>query len=76
MSAHESSEDQVNQRISELINEYRERCLWFMKPDFLPETEEERHRVLDLIVRHGDRRAYERVMEIRQWLSQRSSSRS
>lgn len=66
----------VDQEVRKLVEEYRDRCLWFMKPDFVPTTEEEQRRALDLIVRHGDRSAYRRVMEIKRWLSPESSEQS
>lgn len=62
----------MDAEIRRLVDEYRDRCLWFMKPDYFPASPEERSMVLDSIVRHGDRTAYQRVMEIRRWLSQSS----
>lgn len=59
-----------------LIDEYRARCLWFLRPDYYPATEAEALRVLDAIERHGDRAAFQRSSEIRQWLSQSSSAAS
>ena len=59
-----------------LIDEYRARCLWFLKPDYYPATQAEALRVLDAIERHGDRAAFQRSSEIRQWLSQSSSAAS
>lgn len=57
----------VEQSIA-LIQEYRDRCLWFMKPDYMPQTTIEIVRVLDLIERYGDRSGYCRAREIKQWL--------
>ena len=59
-----------------LIDEYRARCLWFLKPDYYPSTDGEALRVLDAIERHGDRAAFQRSSEIRQWLSPISSAPS
>jgi len=59
----------VEQEIVNLVEEYRDSCLWFMRPEFIPKSKAEQQLVLDLILRHGDRIAYRRVMEIRKkWL--------
>jgi len=62
--------------IDRLVDEYRLRCLWFLRPDYYPSTDAERIRVLLYIERHGDRDAYRRAREMRRWLSQTSSARS
>jgi len=59
-----SSFDEINA----LVEEYRDRCLWFLRPDFSPRTPGEALRALDLIERYGDRAAYQRVERLRQWL--------
>jgi hypothetical protein len=59
-----------------LVDEYRTRCLWFLEPDYYPATQGEALRVLEAIERHGDRAAFQRSSEIRQWLSQNSSAAS
>ena len=56
-----------------LVDEYRDRCLWFLRRDFYPSTVAEAVRVLDAIERHGDRDAFKRAGKIRQWLSLPSS---
>lgn len=58
------------------VDEYRARCLWFLRHDYYPVTAAERERVLRLIEQHGDREAFVRVAEFRQWLSLRSSEPS
>jgi hypothetical protein len=40
-----------------LIEEYRDRCLWFLRPDFMPTTDEQILRTLHQIERYGDRAA-------------------
>lgn len=52
-----------------LVDEYRDRCLWFLRRDYYPQTSAEAERVLDAIQRHGDRQAFQRAAEIRQWPS-------
>ena len=59
-----------------LIDEYRSRCLWFLRADYYPETAVERWRVLDAIATYGDTHAFRRVAELRTWLSQISSDAS
>ena len=59
-----------------LIDDYRSRCLWFLRPDYYPTSPAERERVLALIAQHGDRQAFGRVAELRTWLSQHSSETS
>jgi hypothetical protein len=62
--------------VRRLVDEYRDRCLWFLRADYYPEGAEEISRTLDYIERHGDRQAYLRAAEIRKWLSRRSSGPS
>jgi hypothetical protein len=59
-----------------LVDDYRARCLWFLREDYYPGTPEERERVLSLIEQHGDHAAFQRVAEVRRWLSQPSSATS
>ncbi len=62
--------------LRELVDEYRSRCLWFLRPDYQPATVVEAERVLDAIQRHGDREAFRRAARIRSWLSPPSSAKS
>jgi hypothetical protein len=66
----------INEAVDRLVDEYRHRCLWFLRSDFYPITDEERVRVLTYIQRHGDRNAYVRAGELRRWLSRSSSAAS
>jgi len=61
---------------SPLVDEYRVRCLWFLRSDYYPTTTDERLRVLDSIERHGDVEAFRRVARMRRWLSPDSSGKS
>ena len=58
----------VQKKLADLIEEYRDRCLWFLRADYMPTTPEEARRVLDLIERYGDRAGYRRAEEIKAWL--------
>jgi len=62
--------------VNRLVDEYRLRCLWFLRSDYYPSTHAERLRVLTYIQRHGDREAFRRAAEVRQWLSRTSSAPS
>jgi hypothetical protein len=62
--------------LRELVDEYRGRCLWFLRRDYYPATVAEARRVLDAIERHGDRDGFRRAARIRQWLSPPSSATS
>ncbi len=59
-----------------LIDEYRDRCLWFLDRDYYPATSEETLRVLRHIEEHGDLSAFKRAARIRQWLSRNTSATS
>lgn len=59
-----------------LIDDYRDRCLWFLESDYYPTTEAEALRVIAAIERHGDRAGFQRCSEVRRWLSPISSAAS
>lgn len=58
------------------MDQYRARCLWFLREDYYPQTLAQREDVLRRIEQHGDRDAFLRVAQFRIWLSQRSSETS
>lgn len=60
--------------LARLVEDYRDRCLWYLRPDFMPTTTEQILRTLDQIERSGDRSAYERAEKIRRWLQAPSSA--
>jgi hypothetical protein len=66
----------VNEAVDRLIDEYRIRCLWFMRSDYYPKTQEQRLRALRYIEQRGDREAYRKAGTLRQWLSRHSSAES
>jgi len=69
-------EGDVARAVNALVDEYRARCLWFLRPDYYPGSMEERLRTLDSIARYGDREAFRRATTLRRWLSHRSSAGS
>lgn len=69
-------ERQVASAVNRLVDEYRVRCLWFLREDFYPSTHAERLRALGYIERHGDLEAFRRAAELKTWLSRNSSGPS
>jgi hypothetical protein len=67
--------DSIFTAVRALTDEYRPRCLWFLRADFYPATAAEALRVLDYIERHGDLAAFRKVAPLKQWLSQNSNAR-
>lgn len=63
-------------QVRALVDEYRVRCLWYLREDFYPETAAQACRALDAIERHGDAEAFRKAAPIRRWLLQHSSERS
>ena len=59
-----------------LVDDYRDRCLWFLRRDYYPATTAEQIAVLDYVERYGDLAAYQRARALRQWLSPSSSAAS
>ncbi len=55
--------------VNALVDEYRTRCLWFLRVDWYPATLEDRLRALASIERHGDNAAFQRARALRAWLS-------
>ena len=59
-----------------LVDEYRDRCLWYLREDYYPETPEEACRTLAAIEKHGDVAAFRKAAELRKWLLRNSSGAS
>lgn len=76
MSTARPDDRDIAAEVDRLVDEQRISCLWFLRPDYHPATDEERIRVLEQIERHGDRDAYRRAATLRRWLSQPSSAAS
>jgi hypothetical protein len=62
--------------VNALVDEYRTRCLWFLRPDWYPASLEDRLRALDYIERRGDNAAFRRARALREWLSRASREAS
>ena len=59
--------------VNALVDEYRARCLWFLRQDYYPQTLDDVARVLEYIERHGDKEAFQKAATLRQWLLQNSN---
>jgi hypothetical protein len=68
--------ESVETSVRELVDEYRRRCLWFLREDYYPRTRSDALRVLRYIERHGDVAAFRRVAPLKQWLLRNSSEPS
>ncbi len=66
----------IQPELDHLVDEYRTRCLWFLRPDFYPRTNAEILRTLRQIEAHGDRAAFLRAAAIRAWHSRNSNESS
>jgi hypothetical protein len=66
----------IDAEVDRLIDEQRIACLWFLRPDYHPDSNEERMRALRHIERHGGLDAFRRAATLRRWLSQTSSGSS
>ena len=62
--------------VNALVDEYRTRCLWFLRTDWYPSTFEDRLQALEYIERHGDVAAFRRARALREWLSRSSKEAS
>lgn len=70
------NESTVMRRVNELVDEYRTRCLWFLREDYYPQTPDEACRVLKSIERHSDRAGFQKAATLRRWLLQHSNAQS
>ena len=70
------SADPMIAAVDEIVDQYRDQCLWFLRQDYYPATNAERLRMLDYIERYGDLDAYRRAARLKRWLLQSSSAPS
>jgi hypothetical protein len=71
-----ANEPALEEAVNRLVDEYRLRCLWFLRENYYPTTDADRRRILRAIQRHGDRVAFEKAGELLRWLSRNSSETS
>lgn len=68
--------DAIAPELRALTDEYRSQCLWWMPPDYYPESREAALRVLERIQRFGDVEAFKRAGKMKEWLLRSSSATS
>lgn len=68
--------EELARAIDALVDECRSVALWFLRPDYYPQTDDERRRVLYEIQKHADLERYQRAARFQQWLSRHSSAAS
>jgi hypothetical protein len=69
-------DESLRRQINQLVDTYRDRCLWFLRADYYPTGREDILRTLDYIRRYGDREAFRKAGELYQWFSPNSSEPS
>lgn len=60
--------EEVAAAVNQLADEYRVRCLWFLRTDYYPTTPEQRRKVLNYIQTYGDNDAFIRAGKLHRWL--------
>jgi hypothetical protein len=71
-----SSPAELARAVDALVDECRVRCLWFLRQDFYPRTDEERLRILTAIQERADLALFRRAGRLKSWLSRTSSAAS
>lgn len=66
----------LEREVDAFVAAQRDRCLWFMRRDYLPHTDDERRWVLTEIQRRADRATFVRASELERWLSPISNAAS
>jgi len=69
-----STRREMEEAVVQLVEANRARCLWFASIDYLPATDAERLRALQHVERHGNRQAFVRARELRDWVLQLSNT--
>jgi hypothetical protein len=71
-----ASREEIVRAIDALVDECRVECLWYLRPDFHPDTDVEREQVLDAIQARSTRDVFQRAGILKAWLSRHSSAES
>lgn len=67
VSAMESPAKKRQAEINRLVDEYRQRCLWFLDEHYYPETRDDIVKTMDYICQYGDTAAFRKATEIKSW---------
>jgi hypothetical protein len=62
--------------VTRLVDEHRDRCLWFLALNFQATDDQSAIRALRYIERYGNKAAFEQARTLRTWLQQHSSANS
>ena len=76
MSTNGPDETKLASEVDRLVDKHRIECLWFLRPDYHPTSDEERIRVLEHIERRGNLKTFRQAATLRRWLLQTSSAAS
>lgn len=58
------------------VEQHRTTCLWYLRKDYLPQTDEERLAVLSAIQKHAGLASFRQAGEFKKWLLLRSKEPS
>jgi hypothetical protein len=70
------TEQELVAAIHHLVERERAQCLWFWRPDYLPNDHAAMERALKYIEQRGTRSTFIEARRLRQWLSQSTSAKS
>ena len=70
------SREELNRQVDVLVDACRADCLWSLRQDYYPRSDEERLRVLEAIQRHAGLDAFREAARLKRWLSAVSSATS
>ena len=73
---HGDAGNEFRDAVRELTDRYRDRCLWFLREDFYPVTNDEVLRTLGYIQEQGDVEGFREAGRLKQWLLHDSKSTS
>ncbi len=59
----------LRRQVNQLVDTYRDRCLWFLRPDYYPTDLQDILRTLDYIRRYGDLESFRKAGALYQRLS-------
>ncbi len=54
-------DEDLRRQVNQLVDAYRDRCLWFLRPDYYPTDLQGILRTLDYIRRYGDLEAFRKA---------------
>ncbi|MGC3999805.1 MAG: hypothetical protein QM767_21130 [Anaeromyxobacter sp.] len=70
------SGEELSRAIDALVDEWRERSLWYLRRDWYPRTSAEQRSALEAIQRRSNLETFKRAARLMAWLSPDSSATS